>query len=523
MSYTSCAYLLFFLGIMVCLYYLVPLKKRWAVLLGGSCLFYLLSSGWLIVFLIITMVSVYFGALAMERQQQSFDEVRKTLEKEARKSRKKFMMRRKRQILLTMILVNVGLLAFLKYYSFFCENINALLGCPGWGQPLPVLKLLMPLGISFYTLSAVGYVIDVYRGQCRAEHHFGRLALFLILFTNIVEGPVSRYGQLAGQAFEGHRADYRQFTFGLQLILWGLFQKMVLADRAAILVSAVFDEPSSYGGRIVILAVLIYTLQIYTDFAGCMNIVRGSAGLFGIELAVNFERPFFSGSVGEFWRRWHMTLGAWFKDYIFYPVTLSKINLKLGRLAKKYLNDHLGQVLPTAFALFFVWIANGLWHGAAWKYVAYGMYYYGLTLLGLFFRPMIGRFYDRTGIRKDTWIWQLFLIGRTFVLVNIGMLLFRAGDLCQFGSMFCSIFSKTKGNWLELGLDIHDMEVLAAGTVILLIVGLMQEKKKGIRQMIAGQPLPVRWSIYIAAICIVIVFGAYGSGYAPVDPVYADF
>ena len=227
MSYTSYFYLLFFLGVLVALYYLIPLKKRWLVLLGGSYFFYWLASGKLIVFLLITTVSVYLGALAMEREQQAFDSVRKSLEKEERKTRKAVMMRRKRHIVFAMVLINVGLLAFLKYYHFFSANINALGSHLEPGFQLPALKLLMPLGISFYTLSAVGYVIDVYRGQTAADHHFGRLALFLSLFTNITEGPISRYDQLAGQAFEGHRADYRQFTFGAQLILWGLFQKMV--------------------------------------------------------------------------------------------------------------------------------------------------------------------------------------------------------------------------------------------------------------------------------------------------------
>ena len=256
MSYTSYFYLLFFLGVLVALYYLIPLKKRWLVLLGGSYFFYWMASGKMIVFLLITTVSVYLGALAMEREQQAFDSVRKRLEKEERKTRKAVMMRRKRYIVFAMVLINVGLLAFLKYYHFFSANINALGSHLEPGFQLPALKLLMPLGISFYTLSAVGYVIDVYRGQTAADHHFG-----------ITEGPISRYGQLAGQAFEGHRADYRQFTFGAQLILWGLFQKMVLADRAALLVSTVFGSPSDYSGGIVILAMFVYTLQIYADFA----------------------------------------------------------------------------------------------------------------------------------------------------------------------------------------------------------------------------------------------------------------
>ena len=473
MSYTSYFYLLFFLGMLVALYYLMPLKKRWLVLLGGSYFFYWLASGKMIVFLLITTVSVYLGALAMEREQQAFDSVRKSLEKEERKTRKAVMMRRKRHIVFAMVLINVGLLAFLKYYHFFSANINALGSHLEPGFQLPALKLLMPLGISFYTLSAVGYVIDVYRGQTAADHHFGRLALFLSLFTNITEGPISRYDQLAGQAFEGHRADYRQFTFGAQLILWGLFQKMVLADRAALLVSTVFGSPSDYSGGIVILAMFVYTLQIYADFAGCMDIVRGSGALFGIEIARNFNQPFFSKSIGEFWRRWHMT--------------------------------------------------NGLWHGAAWKYVAYGMYYYVLTLFGLFGKPVIHCFYEKTGIRKESRSWQLLLIIRTFILVNIGMLLFRANSLRIFAEMFESMFRKTTGNWLELGLDRHDLAVLALGALLMLMVGIVRERGICIRERIALWPMVLRWTVYAGVFCAIVLLGAYGSGYGVVDPLYANF
>ena len=523
MSYTSYGYLLLFLGGTLLFYYLMPLSKRWMVLLAASYAFYYLASGWLLIFLLITTATVYLGALALEREQRAFNAVRKTLDKDARKKRKGVMMVRKRRIVALMLLVNVGLLAFLKYYAFFSGNINGLMGRLGTDWQLPSLKLIMPLGISFYTLSAVGYIIDVYRGQSPADHHFGRLALFLSLFTNITEGPISRYGQLAGQAFEGHRLNYERVTGGAQLILWGLFQKMVLADRAAILVSTVFGEPQAYGGKTVVLAVLIYTLQIYADFAGCINIVRGSAQLFGIELAVNFRQPFFSKSVGEFWRRWHMTLGAWFKDYIFYPVTLSKVNMKMGRWAKAHLNPHLGQLLPTAFALFFVWLANGIWHGAAWKYVVYGMYYYGLTLLGLIFKPWITGFYEKGFVRRESVGWQLFRMGRTFILVNIGMLIFRANTLSDCRQMLLSVVGPDRGNVMALGLDAYDLALLAVGTVVMLFVSILKEKGWHLRERIAAQPLPLRWGIYLAAICAVIVFGAYGRGYGVVDPVYANF
>lgn len=218
-----------------------------------------------------------------------------------------------------------------------------------------------------------------------------------------------------------------------------------------------------------------------------------------------------------------MTLGAWFKDYIFYPVTLSKTNMKLGRWAKKHLSPHLGQVMPTAFALFFVWLANGIWHGAAWKYVAYGMYYYVLTLFGLLFKPMIFLFYKKTGIQKDSRPWQFFLILRTFILVNIGMLLFRADSLPVFAGMFVSMFRKTTGHWLELGLDVHDLAVLAAGVLLMLVVGILREEGICIRERIASLPIIWRWIIYAGAFCAIVLLGAYGSGYGVVDPLYANF
>lgn len=179
--------------------------------------------------------------------------------------------------------------------------------------------------------------------------------------------------------------------------------------------------------------------------------------------------------------------------------------------------------MPTAFALFFVWLANGLWHGAAWKYVAYGMYYYLLTLFGLLFKPVIFKFYERTGIQKDGRAWHIFQVIRTFILVNIGMLLFRAKSLRIFVGMFLSIFQKTTGHWLALGLDGHDMAVLMAGTCLILMVGILREKKVGIRERIAGWPLVCRWVIYLGAFGSIVLLGAYGSGYGAVDPLYANF
>ena len=496
MVFSSMVFMCVFLPAVFVLHCILPgIRAKNALLLLASVIFYAYGDPVYIILLFISTLLNYFCACGIDRFQNH-----------------------RKGILVLAVICNLGILIVFKYTDFILGMVNSVTGLQ-----LPLPQIRMPIGISFFTFQAMSYVIDVYRGQTAADHHFGRLALFLSLFTNITEGPISRYDQLAGQAFEGHRADYRQFTFGAQLILWGLFQKMVLADRAALLVSTVFGSPSDYSGGIVILAMFVYTLQIYADFAGCMDIVRGSGALFGIEIARNFNQPFFSKSIGEFWRRWHMTLGAWFKDYIFYPVTLSKTNMKLGRWAKKHLSVHLGQAMPTAFALFFVWLANGLWHGAAWKYVAYGMYYYVLTLFGLFGKPVIHCFYEKTGIRKESRPWQLLLIIRTFILVNVGMLLFRANSLRIFAEMFESMFRKTTGNWLELGLDRHDLAVLALGALLMLMVGIVRERGICIRERIASWPMVLRWTVYAGVFCAIVLLGAYGSGYGVVDPLYANF
>ena len=475
MSYTSYFYLLFFLGALVILYYLMPLKRRWLVLLGGSYFFYWLASGKLIVFLLITTVSVYLGALAMEREQKAFDSVRKSLEKEERKARKAAMMRRKRHIVLAMVLINVGLLAFLKYYHFFSANVNALGNSLNFGIQLPALKLVMPLGISFYTLSAVGYVIDVYRGQTAADHHFGRLALFLSLFTNITEGPISRYGQLAGQAFEGHRADYRQFTFGAQLILWGLFQKMVLADRAALLVSTVFGSPSDYSGGVVILAMLVYTLQIYADFAGCMDIVRGSGALFGIEITRNFHQPFFSRSIGEFWRRWHMTLGRWFKKYLYFPLGGSRCSF-----AKTIRNT------------FVVWAFTGLWHGASWNFVLWGLIFFVLLTIE---RLGLGKLLAKTKVLKH--IYVIFLIPLTWVVFALP----NMQDIATYFSRLFPFFADDTASFVntkDVVRALHDYWYLLIASVVFCLPfpSRWYEKHKNSKLVILGLVLIYLMSVY---------------------------
>lgn len=529
MNYFSYAYLPLFLGGTLVLYYLLPLKKRWAVLLAASCLFYLFSAGKLILFIAATAVSIYYAAIWLDKINESAAVSKRYLPKEEKSAFKKTLVWQKKAVVAVAVLFNFGILALLKYYAFSAENINFLASHLHMGFSLPVWRTALPLGISFYTLQAVSYVVDVYRGKHPADRHFGRVALFLCFFPQIVEGPIGRYEHLSKQLYEGRRFDYTNFTFGLQLILWGLFKKIVIADRADMLVKTVFNNVLDYSGIPVIVAVVTYTLQIYAEFSGCMDVVTGSAQLFGVQLFKNFERPFFSKSVNEFWRRWHITLGAWLRDYIFYPVSLSRPFMKLNQHAAGKQRSHMAKLMPAAGALFCVWLGNGIWHGASWKYIAYGMYYYALMMLGMAFDPVSRKVLGFLHIRREGKGYRLFQILRTVLLVNLGMLIFRADGLMAAFHMFCSIFSGfstasfTDGSLLKLGIDMKDYMVLGAGSLILFAVGLLQEKGLPLRQKIGELPLVIRWPVYLTAIFAVIIFGAYGTGYDPVALIYAKF
>jgi D-alanyl-lipoteichoic acid acyltransferase DltB (MBOAT superfamily) len=240
--------------------------------------------------------------------------------------------------------LHIGLLVLLKYAPFFGQNLNALLLKLPLPVQLPALSLGVPVGISFFSLQAVSYISDVYHRRIRADDNLGRLALFLAFFPVVVEGPICRYSDTAQTLYEGKPLEYENVTFGIQRMVWGLFKKLVIADRLNILVEKIFTNYRDYSGIVVLLGAVCYTLQLYADFSGCIDLTIGTAEMFGVTVPENFRQPFFSRTASEFWRRWHITLGTWFKDYLFYPLSLTKHVKKIGREARKKLGRHLGQV-----------------------------------------------------------------------------------------------------------------------------------------------------------------------------------
>lgn len=528
MSYTSSEYFVFLLLAVVC-YYIIPKKGRWVVLLLASYAFYFYSSRKYIIFIIGSAITIYLIGLWLSRIDVDFKEAKKGLDKEAKKALKAKVSRKKRLVVWLGIVLNFIPLVFLKYFNFFSYELTRVGNYMGIGGKLPIHHFLLPLGISFYTLAAVSYISDVYRGKYAATRNPFKLALFLGFFPHIVEGPIGRFDLLGEQLYEGHSFDYARVTQGIQLMFWGLFKKLVVADRAAIFVDTVFNDYTNYSGMYVVIAMLLYTLQLYAEFSGCMDIVMGSAEIFGVKLDKNFERPFISKTVSEFWRRWHMTLGGWFRDYVFYPISLSKSFTKFSKKVKAKCSPFVTRILPAAMAMFVVWFGTGIWHGASLKYIMYGLYYYIIMVAGMLTEPLWCRLFDKLKVDRKGKVYRALQVVRTFIFVNIGMLLFRTDNMGSFFHMFRSMFSNlslsvlTDGSLLNLGIDKMDITVIIIGLIFIIIAGVLGERGCNIREAVAGKNIVVRWVLYYALVLAVLILGAYGFNYPDIGFIYAQF
>ena len=429
-----------------------------------------------------------------------------------------------RLVLALAALGNLGILLVLKYSGFFVQNVNTV-----FGLRLSVPAFVMPIGISFYTLQAVSYLFDVYQGTVKADRNLMRVALFLSFFPQIVEGPICRYGQTADQLWNAGQIRYDNLTLGLQRILFGLMKKLVVADRLNTFVEGVFDKYWEFQGGVIAIAAVCYTIQLYMDFSGSMDAVTGTAQIFGITMPENFKRPFFSRTISEFWTRWHITLGTWFKDYIFYPVSMSKPMKKLTGAARKKLGNHFGPLAAGGIALFCVWFCNGVWHGAAWSFIFFGMYHFVLILGGSLIAPAVKKVNEKLHLSPESRFYCLFQVLRTCVLVVIGELFFRANGLragmYMFGRMVTDFrFSSLNAALLKkLSIDGADFLIVGVTVLIVFVVSLLNEKGICVRESLQKKPTPVRWAVLYALILYIIIFGAYGVGYVPVDPMYANF
>ena len=504
-------------------YYLVPKKAQWVVLLVASVFFFVMSSGLLTLYMLATTAIVYLGALWISKRSERFNEQKKTLDKSQRKEAKKKLKKSQKLILAGLIVAVLGILVVLKYCNLGVEIANFVTGIFHIGTLLPKFSIILPLGISYYSLMAVSYVTDVYRGIIKAEKNPLRVLLFVCYFPHITEGPFDRYKDLSEQFSKPHKFDYDNFCKGLVLVLYGFFKKIVIADRLGMTVSEIFNNSSEHSGPAIVIATVMYTIQLYCDFSGCIDIVSGVSELYGVKIAENFRQPFFAKSISDFWRRWHITLGLWLKEYVYYPVILSVHFKKIDKFAKKHLKSkHLIGVIPAAYALFFVWFSNGLWHGASFKYILYGLYYYFLMMLGELLKPLFEKSKEKLHIKEGNKLFVGFQILRTFVVVNIGMLLFRSATISDFIALFLKSISNLNFSFQEIRLLLWDIKYAYFGIALVLIISILKEKNV-YNKIYYKLPYIIKLMFILFVLLYMYLVGVYGPAYNANDFLYAQF
>ena len=517
MIFLSSGFLLL-VGALLIIYYVLPKRFRYLTLLAGSVVFYALAGKRYLPFLGVTIVSVYATARllgrSLDRQKQYVTEHKKDLSKEALAAYKKGEGKKRTAMFLACLLINLGLLGALKYTGFLLSALRA---------PWEV-HWVLPLGISFYTFQSIGYLIDVKRGKYPPERNFLKYALFASFFPQMIQGPISRCDMLSKTLYEGADFDLDRIGRGLVRIAWGAAKKLIVADRLIRFALPVFG--SGYTGSLVLLQMVLYAMRLYADFTGGIDMALGVGELFGVILPENFDRPYLSKSIEEYWTRWHMTMGSWFRDYVFYPLNVSKPFLKWTKALRTRFGNGFLSRLPLYTATLVTWLATGVWHGAGWNYALWGLTNGVVIILSLTLKPLYERFHRRFPGLKATRGYGAFEIVRTFLL----MCLIRLWDIyptpwhvwSAFSSLFVNFRAGVLGSILpELSVGAGDWIVVLAMTALMLFVSL----KKGegsFRTKYLNTSVRL-WTAAALLLILTLLLGAYGPGYTASDFIYGQF
>ncbi len=531
MAYHENLYLLVFLPLVLIFYQLVPARVRPYILLFFSCLFFLANSKWIIIPILLTVL-IWQCGIRMERIRQETEEKLPALDKAGKKALKEETEKRTKRILVSGILVILAVLFVSQYLHFTLENIGSLLSPLGIRLEIPVWSFF-PIGISFYSLEAIGYLVDVYWKKIQADHNPFRLGLFILFFPQVMEGPIASYKDTAMQLWKGESLNMDRISSGLFRILLGLFKKMMVADRLARVVTCVYDNYYHMHGIMVILGTVAYTIQLYMEFSGSIDIVIGGAEMLGIRLPENFRQPFMAQNAADFWRRWHISLGTWFRTYLFYAVSMSRTVKNVNKKLRKSRGKYASMVGTSAMALLPVWLATGLWHGPSWTYIFYGFYYFVILLAETALMPFIDKLEDRLHISSKTPWYAALNMMRTWVIIFTGELFFRAKTMHQGLTLFAHIFTgpffPKRGVWNILTdqrailLEKADYLAIVFGIIVILIIDICREKELGLKEKILQGPLLLRWSAFYLLIAAILIFGAYGAGFQAVELIYAGF
>ena len=497
MLFNSVDFLIFF-PIVTLIYFLIPHKIRYLWLLVCSYYFYMCWNAMYALLLFGSTLITWISGLAIASAAKSEGEDSTRL--------------RSRGIVTISLILNLTLLFFFKYSNFVIENINLLLHSTGVSLRVPRLDVLLPVGISFYIFQALSYTIDVYRADVAVEKNLFRYMVFVSFFPQLVAGPIERSSRLLNQFYEKHCFSYDRMVRGLLMMLWGYFQKVVVADRLSVLVDQVFNYSSYYSGFVIAVGAVFFAFQIYCDFAGYSIIAIGAAQVMGFDLMVNFRQPYLAVSVADFWRRWHISLTSWFRDYLYIPLGGSR----KGKPAK-YRN------------IMIVFLASGLWHGANWTYVIWGGLNGLFQILGAQTQKLRQGIKCRLGIREQSGSGRLLSMLVTFLLVDFTWIFFRAATLEDAVTVIRQLFSAFNpwvlfdGTLYTLGLSRLDFWIGILAILLILAVDVLHERGVRIRDRLLQQNLFFRWAVYFAAIFAILIFGFYGPNYDAAQFIYFQF
>lgn len=491
MLFNSLSFLLFFP--LVCLvYFIIPVRVRYLWLLGASYYFYMCWNARYALLMLLSTLITYASGLLIGRYRSNT--------------------RLCRLWVGLSFGSNLAILFFFKYANFLLESLQSAAAMAHIQINLPAFDILLPVGISFYTFQALSYTMDVYRGEIAPERNLLKYALFVSFFPQLVAGPIERSKNLLDQVAVPHRFDYDRAAAGLQMMLWGFMEKLILADRAAIFVDAVYGDWQNQSGAVLLFATVMFAFQIYCDFGGYSHIAIGAAQVLGIRLMDNFRQPYFAVSVQDFWRRWHISLSTWFRDYLYIP---------LGGNRKGKLRRDIN--------LMITFLISGLWHGADWHYVAWGGLNGAFQVIGGHTLGLRKKAAKCLHIRTEAASWKLFCQAATFALICLTWVFFRADGIgAAFGILkkFVTDFrvSTLLGDGIcQYGLDAANLQLLVVAVLVLLAVDWLHEKNIPIRDTLARQNTLARWIVCWAALLCVLVFGIWGGTYDAAAFIYFQF
>lgn len=494
--------------ILVPVYYLAPKKIQWCVLLAASLVFYCFG-GWTSIFYVLfTSLSAYASTVFMDRlsdrQKAYLKENKESLTKEEKKSYKNSIKRKRKAYMLAAVILNVAVLCFFK----FLIPVNSILE----SKNLDTLNIIIPLGISYYTLQTTGYIIDVFWNNVKAEKNYFKVLLFVSFFPQVTQGPISDFKQLSSELFAGHELTYKNYSWGFQRLMWGFFKKLVVANVMLAYVKDLFENYAEYAGITLFIGIFVVMLQLYADFSGYMDIVCGACEMLGIKLAENFNCPFFSKSLSEFWRRWHITLGAWFKKYVFFTVGTSRFANSLSDKVKKKFGSDAGEKTVSTVALLAIWFSIGIWHSVNLPFVLWGLLNGIIMIISVWLEPFYTKMKTSLKINESSKIWNLFKILRTFALVSALEVFSDAGSLSDGTGYLMRIFRNAAvipKSFSQLFPYVDEklhFLISVSGLLAIWAISLLQ-RKKPFREYTEKIPVFIRICVLVLIFMVIITCG----------------